>query len=456
MNTMKKTLLASSLLLTGSLLSQLAMAYDVKDLGGELTAWGAIAGANADGSIPAYTGGVKPPANYDPANPGFRPNPFADDKPVLVINASNYKEHKEKLSESLVQMFEKYPETFRINVFPTRRSVSYPDSFLENSKLNANRCKTINGPLGLDTSTGCAHGIAFPVPKNGLEVMWNHGTAYRGVVVLQKNYQGKYVKPSGERVLSYNADSLRYQPFYEPNRTPTMFYGYRMEYTGPSRLSGQSVIVLDMLANSERRANNYSPATRRVRLSPDSAADTPVSQVGGAMTFDDDTMFAGKKDRYEWNLIGRKEMYIPFNNYRYQYTDKDDAECYGDAKFIPGHPKSECVRWELQRVWHVQAVLKEGQRHVYQKRDLFISEDTYVDGYAQMFDTSGNLYRLNMQMNSPFYESKTAGTPWNTVIDMNSGVYAALSMAPGEGMLAVESMPEVTWSPATLTRRLIK
>ena len=450
---MKKTLLASSLLLTGSLLSQLAMAYDVNDLGGELTPWGAIAGANADGSIPAYTGGVEPPANYDPANPGFRPDPFADDKPVLVIDANNYQEHQEQLSEALVLMFQKYPETFRINVYPSRRSVSYTDSFLENSKLNAERCKTINGPLGLDTSTGCGQGIAFPVPQNGLEVMWNHDTSYRGLIVLQKNYVGKYAKPNGELVHSYTANALRYQPFYEPN--PTMFYGYRYEYTSPSRLAGQNTLVLDMLANSERRAHNYSPATRRVRLSPDSAADTPVSQVGGAMTFDDDIMFAGKKDRYEWNLIGRKEMYIPFNNYRYQYTDKGDAECYGDAKFTPGHPKSECVRWEKQRVWHVQAVLKDGQRHVYHKRDMFISEDTYIDGYAQMYDSSGNVYRVNLQMNAPFYESKAAGTAWNTVIDLISGVYTALAMAPGEGMTVLESMPATTWSSATLSRRVI-
>ena len=450
---MKKTLLATSLLLAGSLTVPMASAYDVSDLGGELTPWGAIAGANADGTIPAYTGGIEPPANYDPSNPGFRPNPFPDDEPVLVIDAGNYKEHEDKLSESLAMMFQKYPETFRINVYPTRRTVSYPDSFLENSKLNAERCKTINGPLGLDTSNGCGQGIAFPIPQNGLEVMWNHATSYRGLIVMQKDYTGKYAKPNGELVHSYTANALRYQPFYEEN--PTMYYGYRYEYTAPSRLAGQNTMVLDMVANSDRRAHNYSPATRRVRLSPDSAADTPVSQVGGAMTFDDDIMFSGKKDRYEWNLIGRKEMYIPFNNYRYQYTDESDAECYGDAKFIAGHPKSECIRWELQRVWHVQAVLKDGQRHVYHKRDLFISEDTYIDGYAQMYDSSGNIYRTNLQINSPFYEAKAAGTAWNTVIDLISGVYTALGMAPGEGMRIIDSMPATTWSASTLSRRVI-
>lgn len=450
---MKKTILASSLLLAGSMFGSTAMAYDVSDLGGALTHWGAIAGANADGTIPAYTGGVKPPANYDPANPGFRPDPFADDKPVLVINASNYSEHQDKLSESLVLMFQKYPDTFRINVYPTRRSVSYPESFLENSRLNATRCATTNGPLGLDMSKGCGQGIAFPLPQNGLEVMWNHDTAYRGLIVAQRNYVGKYSKPNGELVHSYTSNALRYQPFYEPN--PTMFYGYRYEYTAPSRLAGTNTLVLDLVADSERRAYAYSPATRRVRLSPDSAADTPVSQVGGAMTFDDDIMFAGKKDRYEWNLIGRKEMYIPFNNYRYQYTDANDTECYGDVKFTAGHPKSECVRWELQRVWHVQAVLKDGQRHVYHKRDMFISEDTYVDGYAQMYDSSGNIYRVNMQKNAPFYESQAAGTAWNTVIDLNSGVYTALAMAPGDGQTVLESVPATTWSSATLSRRVI-
>ena len=451
---MKKTLLATSIVLAGSMMSSLAMAYSESDLGGALTPWGAIAAGNDDGTIPAYTGGVKPPATYDPSNPGFRPDPFAGEKPRLVITAQNYEDHKDKLSESLIQLLKKHPETFKINVYPTQRSVSYPDSFLENSKLNASRCKTINGPLGLDTSNGCGQGIAFPIPKNGLEVMWNHDVSYRGLIVHQKDYMGKYVKPTGELVHSYTANALRYQPFYEPN--PTMYYGYRYEYTAPSRLSGTNSMVLDMLENSERRAHNYSPATRRVRLSPDSAADTPVSQVGGAMTYDDDIMFAGKKDRYEWNLVGRKEMYIPANNYRYQYTDKADTECYADAKFIPGHPKSECMRWELQRVWHVQAVLKDGQRHVYHKRDLFIAEDTYIDGYAQMYDSAGNIYRVNLQMNAPFYESKAAGTAFNVVIDLISGVYTALAMSPGQGMKVLETLPETTWSSATLSRRVIK
>jgi hypothetical protein len=113
------------------------------------------------------------------------------------------------------------------------------------------------------------------------------------------------------------------------------------------------------------------------------------------------------------------------------------------------------VRWELQRVWHVQAVLKDGQRHVYHKRDMFISEDTYVDGYAQMYDSSGNIYRVNMQKNAPFYESQAAGTAWNTVIDLNSGVYTALAMAPGDGQTVLESVPATTWSSATLSRRVI-
>src|SRR5690606_34672404 len=152
----------------------------------------------------------------------------------------------------------------------------------------------------------------------------------------------------------------------------------------------------------------YSPATRRVRLSPDSAADTPVSQVGGAMTFDDDRMFAGKKDRYEWELVGRKEMYIPYNNFRNQYTEKDDTACYGDAKLTAGHPKAECVRWELHRVWHVRGTLKEGERHVYSRRDLFIDEDSYSDGLSDMYDQAGNIYRVNLQIGAPLYEQPAA------------------------------------------------
>src|SRR5690606_37197338 len=135
---MKKTLLMASLLL-GASGTLYASDYTTADLGGDLTPWGAIKAGNADGSIPAYTGGLtQPPASYDSSRPGWRPDPFADDQPVLRINAQNMAEHADKLSPGVMALMRKY-DTFFIDVYPTRRSVAYPQSFLDNSMKNVDR-----------------------------------------------------------------------------------------------------------------------------------------------------------------------------------------------------------------------------------------------------------------------------------------------------------------------------
>ena len=454
---MKMKLLAATIMLTASGLTQAAATpEEIAELGKSLTLFGATKAGNADGTIPEYTGGMTtPPAAYDPNDPGWRPDPFADDKPILRIDATNMADHEDKLSPGVMALMKKYP-TFFVNVFPTRRSIAYPQEVLDNTVKNASRCETTNGPLGIDTSKGCGFGIPFPIPANGLEAMWNLSAgAYRTPAYIMTNFRGQYIKPSGEVVQTYEGNAYRYQPFYDTRyEEPEGFYGYRYEYYSPTRLAGTNTLVLDMVADSQRRAWTYSPATRRTRLSPDNAADTPVSQVGGAMTFDDDRMFSGKKDRYSWELVGKKEMYIPYNNYRYQYTEKDDQECYGDAKLLPGHPKSECMRWELHRVWHVKATLLDGKRHIYHERDFFIDEDGWADGLSDMYDQSGNIYRLNLQVGSPLYDLPATSVAGNTVIDLISGVYTTPS-AEGARIFAVDPLPKAMTTPGTLNRKVL-
>ena len=455
---MKMHILTATILATSCGFAHAAATPDeINELGKSLTPFGAIKAGNAEGTIPEYTGGLEgPPSNYDTKDPGWRPNPFPEDEPVLRIDANNMAEHEDKLSPGVKALMQKYP-TFFVNVYPTRRSIAYPQEVLDNTVKNASRCETKNGPLGIDTSNGCGFGIPFPIPANGLEAMWNMSAgAYRTAAFLMTNFRGQYVKPSGEIVMSYEANAYRYQPFYDTRYSePESFYGYRYEYYSPTRLSGTNILVLDMLDDSERQAWTYSPATRRTRLSPDNAADTPVAPLGGSMTYDDDRMFSGKKDRYKWELVGKKEMYIPYNNFRYQYTDKADSECYGDAKLVPNHPKSECIRWELHRVWHVKATLLDGQRHIYHERDIFIDEDGWADGLADTYDQSGNIYRVNLQIGAPLYEVPATSITGNTLIDLVSGVYTTPAAANAR-IIPMDPLPKPMTTPGTLNRRVLR
>jgi len=441
-----------ALLLGAAGLAQ-AQQGDVKQLGSTLTSWGAIAAGNADGSIPSYTGGLTtPPANYDKANPGWRPEPFPNDKPLVKIDASNMEKYKDKLSVGTMEMMKKYP-SFYIEVFQTRRTAAFPKSVHENSIKNATRCKVINDGNGLDTSTGCGHGIAFPIPKNGIEAMWNHATRYRTPAYYIKNTAGLYVKPSGEIVKTYGGNAYRGWDFYDPAQpNPDRYYSYVYEYNTPTRLAHNASNVYDDIKSGERTAYDYSPATRRVRLSPDSSGDTPAGAMGGAMTFDEDNLFAGKKDRFNWELVGKKEMYIPYNNYRFQYPDAK-GECAGDKRFAPSHLNPKCVRWELHRVWHVRATLKEGKRHVFKQRDLYIDEDSWSDGMADQYDHSGKLFHINMQIGAPLYDAPAPGPTDNVVIDMNSGVYCWAGA--WDGYYLTETWPRSKFAPDLLVNKQI-
>ena len=429
-------------------------AADVAKLGTTLTHWGAEKAGNADGTIPEYTGGLtKAPANYDTKKPGIRPDPFPNDKPLFRIDAKNMDKYKDRLTPGTMAMMKKYPDYY-INVYQTRRTAAYPQDVLENSKKNATRCATKNGDLGIDTSKGCGFGIPFPIPQNGLEVMWNHDARYRPTLMI-KDVSINYVKPSGEHVVTARGHNYKDYPFYDKSKEkPEATLSFRMEYTGPTRLAGMNTLWHDMVEDSERRNHAYQPATRRVRLSPDSAADTPISAAGGAMVYDEDQLFSGKKDRFDWKLVGKKEIFIPYNNYRAMYPGTPGACTVEERAKTARFQNPECVRWELHRVWHVEATLKNGKRHVYSKRDFYLDEDSFSDGISENYDKAGNLYRINLQIGAPAYEVPAPSITDNYVVDLISGVY--MFQAATGGYTVIPRLSPSQLSPDNLDKQFFR
>ncbi|RJG02688.1 DUF1329 domain-containing protein [Noviherbaspirillum sedimenti] len=427
---------------------------EMKKLGTTLTPWGAEKAANASGTIPAYTGGIiEMPPGFVKSNPGVRPDPFDKDKPLYRIDAKNAEQHNDKLTPGTLALIRKYP-TFYVDVYPTHRSATYPSTVLENTVKNAERCALIADGDGLDTSKGCGFGLPFPIPKSGLEVMWNHAARYRGLSFVSKNFSTYYVKPSGEIVVTQRSNLYRELGLYDTRKNPPDTFGLvRLEYYSPARLNGQTTQYYDRVADSERRAWSYQPSTRRVRLAPDLAGDAPVSTVGGAMVYDEEQIFSGKRDRYNWKLVGKKEVLIPYNAYKLTNSDNSNA-CKGDAKLLPNHLKSECVRWEMHRVWHVQATLKEGKRHVYQKRDFFLDEDTFAAGIEENYDKSGSLYRVNINPGVPAYDLQAPGITDQYILDLVTGIY--IWMSPEGGHVHYPALAPSSLTPESMTTHILK
>ncbi|HNT38276.1 MAG TPA: DUF1329 domain-containing protein [Rubrivivax sp.] len=395
---------------------------EAKQLGTTLTPFGAIVAGNKEGTIPPYTGGLtKPPANYTKA--GIYVDPFPDDKPQYRIDASNWEEYKDKLTPGTVAMLQKYPKTFFLDVYPTRRSAAYPKTVLDNSVKNATRCALTSDGTGIDTSKGCGGGVPFAIPKTGQEVLWNRLARYLGAGVVRTSVYD-YVKPSGEVVNTGVGDHFFAHPFSDPgSELADILYVSRLEYKGPTRLAGAVSLAFDSVKDSSRRAYSYQPSTRRVRLAPDFAADTPISASGGAQLYDDEMLFNGTPDRFEWKLIGKEERLIPYNSYRFSWPVAG-AGCSPKEYETPFHFKADCMRWELHRVWHITGTLKEGKRHVYSKRDLYLDEDTLTTGTAENYDQAGKLYKFNLAPTTPMYDALIPGYADQIFIDMVSGIWA--------------------------------
>jgi len=410
--------IAAAILVAGSAHAA-PSADEVKGLGTTLTAWGAEVAGNKDGTIPAYTGGVQNPPKVDYGT-GVLPDPFASDKVLFWIDTKNMDQHADKLSPGTQEMLKRYP-TFRIAVYPTRRSASYPDQVIDNTIKNATRCALKDDGETLDISNGCRGGFPFPIPKTGKEVMWNMKANYMGagrIHLLESNF----VKPNGEVVNVNKMYAYEDNQLYDPNTpVPTRHWGIRTEYSAPTRLVGQSTLIFDTLEKGTRRAWSYQPSTRRVRLSPDLAADTPIATNGGAMVYDELNLFSGAMDRWDFEIHGKKEMYIPYN----VYLPGGRSECtVAGGFYTPNHANPECIRWELHRVWHVSATLKEGKRHVYGKREFFLDEDTWFGGIQDAYDLNGKLYRSVWTPLRPDYvkHAPNVGTP-TTAFDLSSGSY---------------------------------
>jgi len=390
---------------------------EAKQLGTTLTPFGAEKAASKDGSIPEYTGGLTtPPAGYKNGS-GNRPDPFANDKPLFTITAKNVDQYADKLSAASRALFSKFPD-YRMDVYPTRRSVAFPKTVLDNTVKNATRCKTIEN--GLAVIAECRGGIPFPIAKTGDEMMWNHLLRFHG---YHYDFRGKQyvVDRSGRMTMTDEFTAQQEWPYYLENASnPDIYYRVRSD-----KLLTRSVGVINTYYDylnpvaTGRRAWTYSPGQRRVRVAPDFAYDTPTDSSGGVETFDDIQLFSGKLDRFDFKLAGKKEMIMPYNVYQLQLTKAEDL-------LKPNFIIPEKMRWELHRAWVVEATLKPGKRHIYSKRVFYWDED-WAGGMVDLYDASGKIWRGKYGMSTPAYDIPAPQLGSTFTYDLINGLYAFLT-----------------------------
>ena len=418
-------------------------------LGADLTPLGSERAGNADGSIPAWTGGItSPPEGIGYEKGKHLPDPFAADKPLVRIDASNMEAHDAYLTRGQKALMAQYGSYF-MDVYPSRRSCAQPEHVYEAAKRNADI-----GELVAD-GNGVAKAIMaspFPIPNNALEIVWNHTLRYRGYK-LQRQFTAIPVNQNGDyyEITVHDDAILRWS---DPQKRAAeeldnISIYYLLQTKAPARSAGYVVLVqesLNMLVEA-RRAWTYSPGTRRVRRAPTIAYDNPGTNSDGITTSDSFGGYNGAPDRFDWTVRGRSEKYVAYNNYR---------RVLAPYKELVGkqHVNQSLMRYEKHRVWEVVGTLKENFRHVYGRRVFYIDEDTKGIVATEIYDGRGQLWRVQELGGGVQYELPLCGGSGDTVYDLVVGRYLMLGLINEEKPIDFDAshLDANRYSPANIRR----
>ncbi|MBS7661835.1 DUF1329 domain-containing protein [Pseudomonas lalucatii] len=411
-------------LLAGSVMAAVSE-QEAAQLGVSLTPLGAQMAGNADGSIPAWTGGLPADAAKVDAK-GFLADPFADEQPLFTIDASNAEQYRDKLSAGQLAMLKRYPDSYRLPVYRTHRTAAVPEAIYAAAKRSALNTVPVDGGNGLQNFADSRY-YAFPIPKSGVEVVWNHITRYRGgnvrrlITQATPQTNGSYSLVKFEDEVAFPAD----MPDLDPAKAGNILLYFKQRVTAPARLAGNVLLVHETIdqVKEPRLAWIYNAGQRRVRRAPQVAYDGPGTASDGMRTADNFDLFSGAPDRYDWKLIGKKEMYIPYNSYRL-----DSPALSYDEVIKAGHINQDLTRYELHRVWEVEATLKGGERHIYAKRHLYFDEDSWQLALVDHYDGRGQLWRVAEGHAQQYFNHKVPSYTLEALYDVVAGRYLALGM----------------------------
>jgi len=416
---------SSGAVLALSLVAAVATAApDFSRLGRDLTPLGAERAGNADGTIPAWDGGItQPPAGFQPGQ--HHPDPFAGDQPLYTITGANAAQYADRLPAGLMSLLQTY-DTYKLPVYPSRRSASVPERIYAATAQIAPTARLTGDGNGL---AGAAIGTPFPIPQNGLEVIWNHLTRYRGDAATrtiaqaapQRNGSYTLVQFTDEFLFNYALPATTPESVTADN---TLVY-FKQEVTAPPRLAGSILVVHETLdqVKEPRRAWVYNVGQRRVRRAPNVAYDNPGTAADGMRTSDQFDMLNGAPDRYTWNLVGKREMIVPYNSYKLHSNQVKVSDL-----LRPLHLNQDYTRYELHRVWVVEATLKSGTSHLYPRRTFYIDEDSWQILVVDQYDARGQIWRVSEAHCINYYEVPLFWSTLEVHVDLQAGRYLAIGM----------------------------
>jgi len=379
-----------------------------------LTPYGAIRAGNDEGSIPAWNGGLTmPPAGFVAG--GDHINPYADEKPLFAITSTNMAQYAPRLTTGVQAMLKQYPG-FRLDVYPSHRSAAFPQEIYDAATANAASAHVSDDGSAV---VGARLTIPFPNPQNGLEAIWNHLLRFR---LYQAHFTSYAATPTtgGDYTLIKNETKLLGNYAVGGKSDTGILQSFLLKTLAPPLYSGQLALAIDHVdpANHPREAWVYSPGESRVRRAPEVNFDTPLVQADSLVTDDDLDIYNGSPERYNWQLIGRRDMYVPYNTYEFNSQKHDYSEILKPLFVNP-----DLMRWELHRVWVVDATLKPGKHHIYPHRTYYFDEDSWEGLLGEDYDRRGEVWRVAQGSPENFYEVPSLTNSANIFYDLQARRY---------------------------------
>lgn len=408
---------------TPTLVGLLALAIAVSSANaGEKTPIGAEKGGNKEGAIPAWTGDSKPMSGWSPGKVRFNYWKHKDEKPLYVIDASNVDKYAKNLTQGQIQLL-KTVKGYTMPVYPTHRECSFPDFVVSNTKQNASGKSKI-GRDGWSLDAATLPGVPFPNPKSGVEAVWNYLVRYQGAGIDQ--FGTSYVSPAPgtKKDLRIKWEQVYYWPHgvkgtHNPkDRGSAVQYLY-YAFQSPAALAGQA-IVQRYFFDQDTESFYYFPGQRRVRRLPTYAYDAPMIGFENQYPVDMQALYFGNPDRFDWKIVGHKEIFIPYNNFKVT-----DFTYPIDKAMGPKFVNPEVRRYELHRVLEVVGTVKKGVRHSTPKKTLYLDEDTWIASVGDDYDANGKIWKVKENPIYPVWElgGTCSNLSMQNFYDLNSGRY---------------------------------